>query len=298
MRDFGGSMIITMHIGAHCTAGAQLMRGLLKNKGALGEHGVVVPGPARYREILPDVMKKIKSDPASPATQEMIIDQITETEKCDRLILSYEDVICLAPNIFENGDFYGKARFKLPWLRNVFADHPMEFVLGIRNPAGLVQEAFAECGARKGYDDFMSGADPDHLRWSHVISTIREVCPDVPLKVYALEDAPLSWEWILRSVAGVGDRVRLEGGLDMLVPVMQREGMARLRSYLASHTPQNDHQRRRILMAFVDKYAATDEMEIEIDLPGWDDARVAAMSERYEDDLYLIEGMDGVTLIS
>lgn len=291
-------MIITMHIGAHCTAGGSLMRGLLKNKGSLGAQGVVVPGPARYRDFLPDVMKKIKSNPASVETQEMIIDQITETENCNRLVLSYEDVICQVPNVFEGGEFYGKARFKLPWLRNVFAGSEMEFVLGIRNPAAFVPEAFAQCARRKSYEKFLSGFDPDHLRWSNVIATIREVCPDVAVKVYTFEDSPLSWEGILRSVAGVGPDVRIEGGLDMLAPIMQREGMARLRAYLSTHRPKNDEQRQRILTAFLDKYANPDEMEIEVDLPEWDDERVAAMTALYEDDLYLIEGMEGVTLIS
>ncbi|WP_417247898.1 hypothetical protein [Celeribacter sp.] len=291
-------MIITMHIGAHCTAGGNLMRGLLKNKGVLGEHGVVVPGPARYREILPDVMKKVKGDPASPATQEMIIDQITETEKCDRLVLSYEDVICVASNVFEGGSLYGKARFKLPWLRNVFAGHEMEFVFGIRNPAGFIPHAFAECGPRKSYEDFIAGVDLHHLRWSHVITVMRDVCPDVPIKVYAFEDSALSWERILRDVAGVRAGVPLAGGLDMLAPIMQREGMARLRAYLSTHKPKNDNQRHRILMAFLDKYANPDEMVEEVDLPGWDADLVADLTERYEDDLYLIEGMEGVTVIS
>lgn len=69
--------------------------------------------------------------------------------------------------------------------------------------------------------------------------------------------------------------------------------------YLSTHqTEERPSSRQRILTAFLDKYANPDEMEIEVDLPEWDDERVAAMTALYEDDLYLIEGMEGVTLIS
>jgi hypothetical protein len=40
-----------------------------------------------------------------------------------------------------------------------------------------------------------------------------------------------------------------------------------------------------------------DAVESEIDLPGWDDALVDRLSERYEDDLYAIEQIPGVTFI-
>ena len=291
-------MIISMHIGAHCTAGAALMRGLLKNTGRLAEHGIVVPGPARYRTIIPDVMKKVKGAPASTDTQAMILDQITEAENCTRLVMSLEDVICMPQGIFADGKLYAKAEFRLPWLRNVFADHQMEFVLGVRNPASFIPAVFALEGGKRRYADFIQNADLDHLRWSRLITMIRAVCPDVALKIYAFEDTPVIWGRLIREVAGVKGSVPLAGALDMIATLTKPEGVTRLRAYLETHKPKNELQFQRILGAFLDKYADPEMMEDEIDLPDWDDALIERLTATYEDDLYLIEGLPGVTFIS
>lgn len=290
-------MIISMHIGAHCTNGAQLMRGLLKNKAVLAEQGVAVPPLAYYRDMLPQVMKKVKSERASPETQEILLDHMLDLDDCARVVLSYEDVICMHPFIFDKGGFYEKANFKLPWLRNVFADHEMEFFIGIRNPATFVPEAFSFCGPSVTFEGFLNGADLEALRWSDLLLRIGTVCPDAKITCFAYEDTPLTWSQVMRDMTGVAPSVPMSGGLDILATIMKREGMKRLRTYLHTHHPQTEEQRRRILQAFLDKYVDEDALEEEIDLPGWDDSLVSRLTEAYEEDLERIEEMEGVRFI-
>ncbi|GAA3871563.1 hypothetical protein [Celeribacter arenosi] len=291
-------MMIAMHIGAHCTNGAQLMRGLLKNKAVLAENGVVIPGPARYRDILPDLMKKVGGSRATPDTQAMVIDNILDGQDCERVVLSYEDVICRAPVVLENGELYGKASFKLPWLRNVFADHDLHFFLGVRNPATFIPSTLDICGPNTNYENFVRDTDLTSLRWSKLVARMRDVCPDVPVTVYAYEDTPITWAQVIREVSDLDPMVPISGGLDVLATIMQREGMRRLRTYLHTHQPKNEKQRRQILSAFLDKYVDPEQIEEEIDLPGWDAPLVDALTVAYEDDLYTIEGMQGVRFIA
>ncbi|ATG47371.1 hypothetical protein [Celeribacter ethanolicus] len=291
-------MIISMHIGAHCTNGAQLMRGLLKNKTVLAEHGVAVPPPSHYRDVLPQIMKKVKNNRASPETQEMLLDQMLDMDDCTRMVLSYEDVICMHPLIFEKGQFYSKADFKLPWLRNTFADHQMEFFIGVRNPATFIPEAFSYCGPNTSFQSFLSGINLDTLRWSGLLTRIRTVCPDTSVTCFAFEDTPLTWAQVMRDMTGVGPMVPMSGGLDILATIMKREGMKRLRTYLHTHKPQTEEQRRRILQAFLDKYVDEDALEEEIEVPGWDEALVERLTEAYEEDLERIEAMQGVRFIA
>jgi hypothetical protein len=79
---------------------------------------------------------------------------------------------------------------------------------------------------------------------------------------------------------------------------MEAEGMRRLRAYLGSHPPQNEVQRRRILAAFLDKYARDEEIEEVIDVPGWTEATVDAMTLAYEADLATIQAIPGVTFLA
>lgn len=270
------------------------MRGLLKNRPILEQHGVIVPPPSRYREVLPQVMKKIKTSRATTEAEEMVIDEITDMQTCDRMVLSYEDLICMPKGIFYNDRLYGQAEFKLKWLRNVFPSSPMEFHIGVRNPATFIPDA---CPDSENYADFIGKTNVDAVLWSDLIKTMRRACPDVPVTVFAYEDTPLTWSQVMRSIAGLDQMVPIEGGLDILAQIMQREGMKRLRTYLHTHPPQNEMQRRRILSAFLDKYVDEDAIEEEIDLPGWDDALIERLTERYEDDLYAIEDIPGVTFI-
>ena len=94
------------------------------------------------------------------------------------------------------------------------------------------------------------------------------------------------------------DNVRLMGGLDVVRRLMQPEGMKRLRAYLASHPPKTEIQRRRILSAFLDKYAIAEEVEEEIDLPGWTEDTVAELTQKYEADLDEIARLPGVNFIA
>jgi hypothetical protein len=287
-------MLISFHIGAHCTYGSKLMRGLLKNRPILEQHGVSVPPPSRYREVLPQVMKKVKTNRATAEAEEMVIDEIIDTDTCERIVMSYEDLICMPQGIFYGDRLYGQVEFKLKWLRNVFPSSPMEFHIGVRNPATFIPNV---CPSPAGYADFIGKTNIDDVLWSNVIKTMRRACPDVPVTVFAYEDTPLTWTQIMRSVAGLDQMVPLEGGLDILAQIMQREGMKRLRTYLNTHPPQNENQRRQILTAFLDKYVDETAIEEEVDLPGWDDALIERLTERYEQDLYEIEDIPGVTFI-
>jgi hypothetical protein len=287
-------MNISFHIGAHCTYGSKLMRGLLKNRATLEQHGIIVPSPSRYREVLPQVMKRVKTSRATPEAEAMVLEEIVDTEQCDRVVMSYEDVICQPQAIFHGNRLYGKAEFKLQWLRNVFPYSPMEFHIGVRNPATFIPEA---CPNPADYANFIGSTNLDAILWSDFIKSVRAACPDVPVTVFAYEDTPLTWSQIMREIAGLDPMVPLQGGLDILAQIMKREGMKRLRTYLHTHQPQNEIQRRRILSAFLDKYVDEDAIEEEIDLPGWDDALVERLSERYEDDLYAIERIPGVSFI-
>ncbi|WP_439104839.1 hypothetical protein [Celeribacter marinus] len=291
-------MIISIHIGAHATNGPALMRGLLKNKARLSEYGVCVPDPAVAQPLILDAMKAGKATPATKQAQRALIDHLTQGKPCQRLVLSDENIICHAQGIFADSALYAKARFRLAWLRNVFADHRVEFVLGLRNPASFVPAAFAQDHSNRGYAAFIGDLDLDHLRWSRLIATIRTICPDVALKVYAFEDTPVIWGRLIRRIADVNGSVPLAGALDMIATLMKPEGITRLRSYLETHKPKTEIQFQRILGAFLEKYADPAQMEEEIDLPDWDDALIERLSTTYDDDLYLIEGLKGVEFIT
>ena len=290
-------MHVSFHLGAHCTDDDQLIRSLLKNKGVLAKEGIEVPGPGRYRRVVSDVLVKLQGARASRDTQDVVLETIMDLDYAERLVLGHDNFLGVPKRALENGVLYGHAGEKARWLRNLFPDNPVEFFIGVRNPATFVPALFEKTKA-KDFTDFTGGLDPHRLFWSEMIRTIREAVPDSTLTVWCNEDTPMIWPEVMHEVAGLDPLVRLKGGFDILGTIMEKEGIVRLRKYLKAHPPQNEIQRRRILSAFLDKYALDEEIEEELDLPGWSDTLVDELTAAYDDDMLELRRIPGVTLLT
>ena len=144
----------------------------------------------------------------------------------------------------------------------------------------------------------LNGVDPRQLYWSDTLHAMREATPDCPITVWCNEDTPLVWPEILHEVTGLDPHVRLQGGLDVLHQIMAKEGMQRLKAYLDTHPIHNEIQRRRVLAAFLDKFALDDEVNEEITLPGWTEDLMEELSQTYDEDMREIKSISGVSLIS
>jgi hypothetical protein len=57
-------------------------------------------------------------------------------------------------------------------------------------------------------------------------------------------------------------------------------------------------QKRRVIAAFLDKFALDDEIEEELNAPGWTEADIDTMTDLYEEDMHHVARMPGVTFIA
>ncbi|RVT85493.1 hypothetical protein DXV76_06960 [Rhodobacteraceae bacterium CCMM004] len=291
-------MDIAFHIGAHCTDDDRLLKTLLRNRDDLKSHGIAVPGPSMYRSVLREVATKLRGDEASQETQDVVLETILEGDDPDRLILINQSFLCMPQVAVEGGQLYPKAA-KAAWLRNLFPDHRAAFFLGLRNPATFVPALFAETGGDTlDFPAFLGGTDPRALRWSEMIARLRQAVPDAPLTVWCNEDTPFLWEKLVRAIAAAPATVPIHGEYDMLRTIMSQEGMSRLRAYLRAHPPRDEEMRQRIVAAFLDKFALDDEVEQEMDLPGWNSDLVEDLTEIYDEDLFAIARMPGVHVLT
>lgn len=290
-------MHISYHMGAHCTDEDQLVRSLLKNRDVLAKEGVIVPGPGRYRSMMGDVLGKLGGGKASAQTQDVLLESIMDVDEADRLVLSHDNFLGISSRTLEHGQLYHLIADKATRLRNLFPDNPVEFFIGIRDLSTFIPALFEKNGGQD-FAGFISATDPFSLYWSDVIQALREAVPDCPITVWCNEDTPMIWPEILHEVAGVDPSLRMMGGFDILTSIMANEGMKRLRTYLGTHPPQNEIQRRRILAAFLDKYALEDEIEEVVDLPGWTEQVTTDLSASYDDDVLEISRLPGVTMLT
>ena len=78
---------------------------------------------------------------------------------------------------------------------------------------------------------------------------------------------------------------------------MSRDGMTRFRAYLETRPDLTEVQVRRIMVAFLERYADPAKIEDELDVPGWTGALVDDLTEGYEEDIFRLGRLPGVTVI-
>lgn len=290
-------MQIVFHIGANCTDGDRLVRSLVKNKATMESQGIQIPPPAKYRRLVRETIQNLAGASPSEGTRDILIDAICNTDSAKRLVMSNSTFISPPLKVFENGTFYGQLEMKIRALTLLFPTDELHLGLAVRNPATFIPALWQQ-SRRRTFDQFMDGVDPLSLRWADIIARIQCTAPDASLTVWANEDTPLIWAEILRRLIGADPQTPLDGEHDLVQSIMTPAGMKRFESYLRTHPPQGAVQLRRVIAAFLDKYAIADEIEEEVDLPGWDARLVDEMTRHYEDEISRIPAMPGIDFIS
>ena len=294
-------MRIVYHLGAHCTDDERLLRCLLRNRGILAEQGIVVPGPTRYRTLLRDTAVALKGQPASLATQALVLEQIMEEDTAERLILSWDSFLSFPPWALD-GALYPAAAARIRAFSQIFPQIEAEFHLALRNPATFLPALYDKQkntkGGTKPFNEFLKGLDPYDIRWSEVIERVLRVNPDVPLVIWCDEDTPLIWPEVLQAVSGHSADTRLEDEHELLTQIMSAGGLQRMQAYLATHPVTSPEMRRKVVSAFLDKFAVPDRINIEIEVPGWTADTIATMTQIYEQDVARIARMPGVRFIA
>ena len=74
--------------------------------------------------------------------------------------------------------------------------------------------------------------------------------------------------------------------------------MQRFAAYLKSHPDMTEIQKRRVISAFLDKFALEEEIEDELDLAGWTKDLMDDMTDVYDKEMLEVQRIPGITLIA
>ncbi|MGR3503570.1 hypothetical protein [Pseudaestuariivita sp.] len=291
-------MKITLHTGAHCTDDDRMVKSLLRNAGPFLAQGIAVPGPSRYRRLINNTIQAMDVHPAAPDAREVLLDTILDEdyENVSRLILSHDNFFGRPLFAAKGARFYQAAEIRLARFCELFAEDELEFFIALRDPATFIPAAFLRGGGYK-FDEYVHGLQLGDLRWSELILRLRSALPEMPITVWCNEDSPLVFGEVIKRMAGLPVNAKITGSFDLLMQIMTQEGMQRFREFLKQYPTLPEPQRRKAMLVFLEKYANDEEVEEEIDLPGWNDRLMEGLSEIYDEDVEIISRIPGVTLI-
>jgi len=290
-------MQVIVHTGAHATEEDRLLKSLLRNKEDFSKRGVAVPGPGKYRSLLKECFSALKGGSPAADSRDVLWDAILDEEEADRVVLSNPHFFGSQRSALQNDLLYPEAVQRMQYLQQLFPYDQIEIFMGLRNPVGFLPALLEKASPRR-LKEVMKQTDPQQLRWSEMMTRLRQAVPDIAITVWCYEDMPLIWGQILRDMAGIEPQESMLGDLDLLATIMSSEGMTRLRAYIAAHGDMSEMQKRRIYAAFLDKFAMEEALEEELDLPGWTEELVDSLTEIYDQDIYHLQRIPGVTLIA
>lgn len=290
-------MQLVLHAGAHFTEEDRLLRCLLRNTDDFSKRGIAVPGPGKYRALLKETMAALQEAPPSPDARDILLDLILDDETADRVILSHMFLFGPPRASVHEGLIYEAAPARMAQLAQLFEHDEIELFLALRNPATFLPALFGKA-PQDDMASFLRGANPFAIKWSDTLNAIRAAAPTVKITAWCFEDMPLIWAQIIREMGGLEHGEKIVGGFDLLADIMSAEGMKRFRAYLKDHPTMTEMQKRRVISAFLDKFAIEDAIEEELNAPGWSEDDIEMMTDLYEEDMDVVARIPGVTFIA
>ncbi|RXV59645.1 hypothetical protein C6W92_14945 [Roseovarius sp. A46] len=289
-------MQVVIHAGAHMTDEDRLIACLRDNTATLAPRRTHVPDPESYRRLLRDVMHTAQKTALPEDARDNVLAATGTPEDTERLVLDNHGFFGTPKMSIGGARFYPAADMRLGLLDRIFEPDGIELFFGLRNPATLLPALLPDTPFST-VTELLRGDDPAHLRWSEAIARIRAALPDIPVTVWCNEDTPLIWAQVLHAMAGTDESVPLAGEFALLPEIMTRAGHQRFTAYMDSRPGLTDAQKRRVVTAFLDKFADDDAIEEELDVPEWDPGMIETLSALYDEDVAEIARMDGVRMI-
>ncbi|WP_147125225.1 hypothetical protein [Shimia ponticola] len=290
-------MELVYHIGAHATDHGRLASCLQKNRDLVAAQGIAIPRPELYQTDLRNAVAIAFREDPPPPSRDHLIETLLDGQTADRIVMSNTRFISIPARIFEDGVLYPVLERRLMALDRLFPDDELEFHFAICNPATFIPEILGMLDEAT-HARILKQLDPFSIKWSNMLSRMQQTLPHAHITVWCNEDTPLLWSQIIREMCGVDPTTRIAGGFDLLGELMTAEGVQRFQAYIKSHPPQTEVQKRRVIAAFLDKFAKEDVLEEELDVPGWTEDTVTALTDAYEEDVYTIERMHSVNFIA
>lgn len=290
-------MQVVFHCGVHGTDLYRMVKTLLQNRDWLLRNGIEPVTPNRHRDVFNEALGALNGGAATPEMEQVMLDAILESDNPHRIICSTPTFLGKAERAISLNGLYATAGEKMAALANLFPEAEVEFFMALKNPATLIPFVLSQEGSGT-YAEVMGGIDPESLRWAPAIRRILATIPGRRLVIWCHEDTSLIWPEVVRRIATMPSDVPLKAGLQILGDILAPEGISMIRDALAQETRLTIDSRRRIFSAALEKHALPDQIEVQLDLPGWTQDLVDAITENYDRDIAEIAALSGVEFLT
>lgn len=289
-------MQVVIHAGAAFTDGGQLLESLLANKVALAQQGIAALTPHDCRQFV-----KIMSDSLAQGTpvqdaQASLGDVLPDAPGMERVVLSSEKFFGPRRAALQQGQIYPFGGNRTAYTAQLLPDCQTEIFVGLVNPGSFIPKILMSLHETQ-RQAILGSTDLSCLSWLSMIEDLHDMAPDVQLTLWANEDTPLIWGDIMRAMAGVPDEFALQEEYALLSSLLTETGKFQLLEHIRQEKLQDAQARRDRLAKIFEDHAQPEQIEEELDLPGWSAEIIGAFSELYQQDLATIQTMPNIRFL-
>jgi hypothetical protein len=289
-------MKVALHLGVHQTDDTKARTCLRVNKGVLAAQNILVPRSRAYLNLMRGAANQVVDGEDVPDFNATLLSAIKATPATRRVIFSSPGLLSKQHQAIMGNIFYPEVRARMAAFRHLLSDHETEIFMAIRNPASFVPALLQEMSALE-RADLLQTLRGTELRWSPLITEMRNTWPEARITLWCDEDTPFIWHRVLRLISGFNPESEFEDSFAWFETVMIDGGAKKLEAYLQSFPPVDEAHRQQVISAFLEKFCDPEKLDIDFSLTGWTETQVDVISQLYEDDTDLIATMDGVRLI-
>lgn len=289
-------MQVVIHAGGAFADDGRLLNSLQANLNILSAHGVSLVGPRRYRQVFRPVFNAIGSHPVSTDELVRLMEILPDDENTQRTIFTSPDFVGEPVEAIKDGQFYPAAGQRMAILEHAFPNDQVELFFGLINPASFIPKTLAALPQDR-RDQILRDTDLSCLSWLSTIEDIRDLAPGVGITLWCNEDTPLIWGDVLRAMAGLDDGMVMQDEYAFLSSLLTEPGKREVLALIRQDPQPDKRDLREALAGIFETHASPEEVEEELELPGWSADIVEAFSELYEQDLARIQSMPDIRFL-
>ncbi|WP_417248402.1 hypothetical protein [Celeribacter sp.] len=290
-------MRVNLHVGMHFSRTSRLVRAVRLNEKNFSRYGVKAPPVKGYRTLIKEELARLDGLPPTRDEARALVHSICEESEPRSLVLIEEEWSGAINDAFKDEMLYASIGTNVRQVVELFQTEDVHLSLALVNPATYIAGVLGVERVVGQAKWFVRNVDPEKISWRATIVRLLAEVPDVPITLWAEEDAPLVWARAVRRIADLPDDTPIRATYLALREVLTPEGFDRLRTYLAKFPPKTPAARERVIIAFLNKYDAAPVYGPEGGIEGWDAAALDTITERYEADIAALATHPRITVI-
>ncbi|GGA07170.1 hypothetical protein GCM10011498_03790 [Amylibacter cionae] len=264
----------------------------------LQSEGICVPLADQAERAFSRAIKQISTGVPSAEVKGALISALTKDQKYRRVVMIDPSISGTLMRPVGKEYFYPRIATTMSRILNVLDGAPLRIFVGLRNPASFIPSCYC-AGIRHtpalSFEEFVADANLQGLRWSDFLHRAQMKKADLPITAWRFEDYPFMWRDVAQALTGIKNRELLVSTSTPVNSGLSLRGAILMHSYLKEHPVETRAEFEKLNRAFDKKFPSTQGFNDELH---WPEELTEGMTENYEDDLYYIERMDNVTMLS